>query len=178
VQETYYNLDVLETRGFDTTLRYSWQMERAGIFDASLMHTYIDEWVFTDSVPGNFFLNKNIAGHWWGVAMPRNRANINFSWELGQHGAAANIHYTGNYYNSDPLWVDGEPTDGFWRIGSHTTMDLQYRYRFESLRGATLRLGCRNVFDEDPPYIQYPVNEPMHDGQGRFFYIRWQQPIR
>jgi iron complex outermembrane receptor protein len=178
IQETFINADVLETRGFDTTLRYGWQTERAGNFRASLMHTYIDEWKFVETLPGDQFLNLNIAGHWWGVAVPRNRANVNLSWDMGRHGAAANIHYIGGYYNNDYVWVDGEQTDEFMRIGSHTTLDLQYSYRFEILRDATLRLGCKNVTDEDPPYNQWPANEPFHDGRGRFFYIRWQQPIR
>ncbi len=179
VHETFINADVLETRGFDTTLRYHWDTDNAGDFRVSLLHTYIDEWIFTETLPGDMFLNLNIAGHHWGTAVPRNRANINFSWDRGRHGAAANIHYTGNYYTNDYLWVDGEEQTGEWmRIGSHTTLDVQYRYVIERLKNATVRLGIKNLTDEDPPYRQWPSNEPMHDGRGRFFYLRWQQAIR
>jgi hypothetical protein len=62
-------------------------------------------------------------------------------------------------------------------ISSHTTLDLQYRHRFERLRGAMLRLGCNNVADTDPP-LNFGGLEPLHDGRGRFWYLRWQQPIR
>jgi outer membrane receptor protein involved in Fe transport len=177
VQETFFNIDALLTRGFDTTMRYSWQTDRAGNFRASLMHTYIDQWKIVESASGNFLLNKNVAGHWWGVAVPRNRANVNISWDMGQHAAAANIHYIGHWYNLDNLWVDGEPTDQPMIIPSHTTLDLQYSYTFERLRNAIVRFGCNNVTDKDPPLIYWPTNEPLHDGRGRFFYLRWQQPI-
>jgi iron complex outermembrane receptor protein len=177
VKETFVNTDELLTEGFDTTLRYSWQTDNMGDFRASLMHTYIDKWVITDSVHLNI-QGKNFAGTYgWTTALPRNRANVNFSWDRWPHGAAANIHYIGHYENSSNLWVDGVETEKPMIIPDHTTLDLQYSYNFEKLRNATLRLGCNNVADEDPPLTYDPINQPFHDARGRFFYIRWQQPI-
>jgi hypothetical protein len=122
-------------------------------------------------------VNVNFAGSHRRVAIPRNRANINFSWNRGPHGAAANVHYTGHYDNHTNLYVNGEWTDQPMTIASHTTLDLQYSYTFERLKNAVARIGCNNVADRDPP-LNYGAIEPFHDGRGRFFYIRWQQPIR
>ena len=63
-------------------------------------------------------------------------------------------------------------------IPDHTTLDLQYSYSFEKLWNATLRLGCNNVTDKDPPLTYWPINQPFHDARGRFFYVRWQQPVQ
>ncbi|MBT8064234.1 MAG: TonB-dependent receptor, partial [Gammaproteobacteria bacterium] len=176
VQETLVNADVLKTSGFDTTLRYRLPTESAGIFRASIMHTYIDTWRFTESL-NDALIDREYAGRYRRVPVPRNRANLNLSWDRDAHGAAANFHYTGSYENHTDLYVNGERTDQPMIIGSHTTLDLQYRYTFEGLRQAVLRIGCNNVTDEDPP-INYGGLEPFHDGRGRFFYVRWQQPIR
>jgi iron complex outermembrane receptor protein len=178
IRETFINTDKLLTQGFDTTLRYSWQTDRAGDFQAGLMHTYIDKWVVTDSV--NLYIQDvNYAGTYrWNNALPRNRANLNFSWSKGPHGAATNIHYIGHYENWAYLFVDGVETDEPMVIPSHTTLDLQYSYSFERLRNATLRIGCNNVTDKDPPLTYWPFPEAFHDARGRFFYVRWTQPIR
>jgi len=121
---------------------------------------------------------KNYAGRYNDFAIPRNRANVNISWNKGQHAAAANIHYVSHYQNLDNLWVDGEETDQPMIIPSHTTLDLQYSYVFESLRQATLRLGCINCTGKEPPLTYYTAPEPYHDPRGRVYYLRWQQPIR
>ena len=109
--------------------------------------------------------------------MPRNRANLNVSWDRDAHGASANLHYTGHYENHTNRYVDGERTDEPMTISSHATVDIQYNYRMERLGNAVVRVGCKNVTDSDPP-LNYGALEPFHDGRGRFFYLRWQQPIR
>lgn len=156
----------------------NWQTDLAGEFRVGLMHTYIDQWIITESVDLDI-QDRNYAGTYrWNAALPRNRFNVNLSWERGPHGAAANVHYTGHYENWSNLWVDGEETDQPMKIPSHTTLDLQYSHGFEKLRNATLRIGCNNVFDKDLPLTYSTFNEPFHGPRGRFFYIRWQQPIR
>jgi len=176
VQETYVNIDTLTTSGFDTILRYHWRSEQAGNFRASLMHTYIDRWELTDTSDEQL-LNWNVAGDKFQVPIPRNRANLNLSWDRGAHAVVANAYYTGHYYNDENLWVDGMPTDQRMVIPDHITLNLQYAHTFEHIRQAELRVGCNNVTDEDPPFHYWPKNEPVHDGRGRFWYVRWRQPI-
>ena len=178
VRETFINVDQLLTQGFDTTLAYSWQTERAGNFRASIMHTYVSKWTVTS----HYLLESDgydyVGEYGWNGAIPRNRANLNVSWDRGSHAAAANFHYVDGFESYDLLWEDGQRTDEYLQVPSHTTLDLQYSYNFAKLRNATLRLGCNNVTDKDPPRaFFFPNNDPLHDARGRFFYIRWQQPI-
>ena len=176
IREWPFNLDEFLTDGFDTSLRYAWQTERAGDFEASLLHTYVSRYLFTDSV--NMPENLNYAGKWpAAVPVPRNRGNFNLSWSLGPHAAAANIHYFGHYEHWQNRWVDGEETDQTWIIPSQTTLDLQYSYTFEKLRDARLRIGCINCTGEIPPLtFEYPP--PFVDLRGRMYYLRWEQPLR
>jgi outer membrane receptor protein involved in Fe transport len=178
VNETFVNTDVLETRGFDTTIRYHWSTANAGDFRIGLMHTYVDEWLMTDSIDQDVLDWGNMAGGYgFSIPIPHNRANLNFSWNRGNHAASANVDYTGSYEHYRNLWVDGEETGQPLNISSHSTMDLQYRYTFDNLNRAELLLGCNNVLDRDPPLAYLPFNEPFHDGRGRFFYFRWRQPV-
>ena len=55
---------------------------------------------------------------------------------------------------------------------------LQYSHIFERWRSAVVRMGCHNCADRDPPLTFYETPEPFHDGRGRFWYLRWQQPFR
>lgn len=177
IESTYVNAEKLLTRGFDTTIRYTWPTERAGDFDFSLIHTYIDKYEFPDT--GDLWLEpgKNYAGKTLGKPIPRNRGNVNLSWSMGHHGAAANVHYVGEY-ELGYQWVDGQRTDEPWTVDSHTTLDLQYSYIFEKLNQARIRLGCINCTGEIPPLTYFSEPGPYHDPRGRVYYIRWQQPIR
>jgi outer membrane receptor protein involved in Fe transport len=169
------NMDGLLTEGFDTTLRYAWQTERAGDFEASLLHTYVSRWEWTDTL--FWFEGVNWAGKNPGPPMPRNRGNLNLDWSLGPHGAAANLHYFGHFEESDERWVNGEWIDQLWITSSQTTLDLQYSYTFEKLRDARLRIGCINCTGEIPP-LTFDYPDPFVDWRGRMYYLRWQQPLR
>lgn len=173
ITETYVNVDELRTRGFDTTLRYAWQTDTAGEFRASLLHTYIDNWEWLASL-NEVFQDQNFAGR----GSPRNRASAHLAWKNRAHSAATNIHYAGHYETFTRLWVDGQPTDRFLTVPSHTTLDLQYSYTFERFNDSALRVGCENCLDKDPPLHYFPVNDSFHDGRGRYYYVRWQQSIR
>ena len=176
VTEIPVNYDQLRTRGFDTMVVYAWKTSALGDFRATLAHTYVDEWTFTDSQLEGL-VGRNFAGAHRRVAIPRNRANLNLGWEWERHGLATNLHYAGHYENHTGQYVDGSRTGEPMIISSHTTLDVQYRFRFERLRDAVLRVGCNNVADTDPP-LNFGGLEPLHDGRGRYWYLRWRQPIR
>ncbi len=181
VYQTGWNLETFETSGFDTTMRYSWQSKKAGDFQASLMHTYIDRWIFTESPYEEPY---NYAGKAIWIPIPRNRANINLSWSLDSHHVALNLHYLGHYKAIwEDVWVNGERTDEHWDVPSQTTFGLQYAYTFEKLRNARLSIGCINCSGETPPIKSTPTEfaappaSPYLDLRGSYWYLRWQQPF-
>jgi outer membrane receptor protein involved in Fe transport len=175
-RETPINLDRFLTDGIDTSARYAWQTDRAGDFEASLLHTYVSRWVYTETLL--WYENVNLAGkNPVSPGIPRNRGNLNLDWSLGPHGAAANLHYFGHYEFSDTRWVAGEEIDEPLVVPSQTTLDLQYSYTFEKLRDARLRIGCINCTGETPP-LTFARPHPFVDWRGRMYYLRWQQPLR
>lgn len=179
VHATHVNADELLTEGFDTTLRYAWQTERAGDFTASLAHTYTGRYEFTSALNPELEAAGNLAGKTFNRRpVPRHRGNLNLSWSKGAHGAAANVRYVGDYENFVNRYEDGVETDQPMIVSSFTTLDLQYSYRFEALRSARLRIGCINCLGEEPPLTYNPNPREYHDPRGQFWYIRWQQPFR
>jgi hypothetical protein len=75
--------------------------------------------------------------------------------------------------------VDDEETDTPFVVGDYWQLDLQYSLAFESLNAATLRVGCRNCLDADPPVYNYPLpGEYLHEARGALLYLRWTQPFR
>lgn len=178
VESRYLNFERLVTEGIDTTVRYDWRSDRAGDFHFSLIHTYTDRYEFTDTKSEWLEEGVNYAGKVLSYPIPKHRANFNASWSRGAHGVAADVQYVGDYENWETLWVDGERTDQPMFVSSYTTLDLQYSYAFDKLRGARLRIGCINCSGEEPPLTYYSEPEAYYDPRGRFYYIRWQQPIR
>jgi hypothetical protein len=72
----------------------------------------------------------------------------------------------------------GREIDTLFIIDDYWQLDLQYSYLLESLKAVTLRLGCRNFLDADPPLYNYPVpGELLHEGRGALLYARWTQPF-
>ena len=179
IMATFVNREEFRTSGFDTTLLYNWQTESAGDFQASLMHTYVDEYQWTDSIYGDS--GVDYAGKFVGFPenspIPKNRFNLNLNWSLASHNASANIHYMGEFEYDEGLWEDGEETDQPWIISDQTTLALQYSYTFKRLRNARLQLGCTNCTGETPPQI-WGYNVPYIDLRGRMYYFRWTQPFR
>lgn len=172
---TFVNRDEFRTSGFDTTLLYNWQTESAGDFQASLMHTYVDEYVWIESAWGDS--GVDFAGKFHDWPIPKNRFNLNLNWNLAAHNASANIHYMGEFQNEDGLWEDGEETEKPWKISGQTTLALQYSYTFDGLKNARLQVGCTNCSGEIPPQM-WGYIVPYIDIRGRMYYLRWQQPFR
>jgi hypothetical protein len=75
------------------------------------------------------------------------------------------------------LPVDGVESDIPFIVDSFTTLDLQYAWHIEQLRDATLRFGCQNCTDEDPPFTHDTAGENIHDRRGLIWYANWTQPF-
>jgi TonB dependent receptor len=89
------------------------------------------------------------------------------------------VNYAGRYQSPVNLVVSGEETETPFIIDDYWQLDLQYSYVFDNLKGATLRLGCRNCLDANPPVYNYPVpGEFLHEGRGALLYVRWSQPFK
>jgi len=177
--DTYINGDKLDTNGVDFDLQYTWNNDRAGLFTATLNYTYLNEYVLGTDFMGVSLLEEDFAGRYGFLgALPKNRANINFSWNRNAHGVSALVAYAGEYESWVDLHIDGEDTGEPFFIDDYAQLGLQYSYLFERLRGAMLRIGCNNCTDADPPLYNQGVNsEAFHEGRGAMVYLRWSQPF-
>lgn len=178
-RDTYINADTVTTDGIDLNLDYTWDTAGAGEFSSGIAYTYLNE--FNTGISfGQAQIEEDIAGlAALGSPWPQHRGNFHLDWQRDSHGASAVVHYAGSYRSPVNWVVEGEETDTPFIIDDYWQLDLQYSYLFESLKEATLRLGCRNCLDADPPVYNYPVpGEFLHEGRGALLYVRWTQPFR
>jgi len=112
--------------------------------------------------------------------MPRWKSVASLGWDRGANAASATVRFTSafeDYWN----WPaeDGRPSDRSHRVGSWTTIDLQYSRSFRSLGDGRLSVGCTNCADRAPPLVLSGLgyDEVVHDVSGRGWYARWSQPF-
>jgi len=177
VHFTADNLATMDTAGVDLDLSYRWPTRNAGEFAARLDYTYTDQWdVALPEEAGN--TEYILAGWYWDGPIPRNRGNLALSWHLGRHDLNGTFRYAGSYKNwMEFLPVDGQESDIPFIVEDHLTLDVQYAYHFDALGGATLRVGCQNCSDEDPPFTHDTGGEDIHDRRGLIWYANWTQPF-
>jgi iron complex outermembrane receptor protein len=138
------NVATVRTRGLD--LVSSYELESAiGSFDFGLNASYVFE--YSQAVRVGAPLKDLLDTEHSPVAL---RARGSLSWERRAVGAAAFFSYSDDYRDTISL-----PER---RIGSWTTVDLQLSYRatdhgFLGKAGTRFSLNIRNVFDEDPPFV-------------------------
>jgi len=178
-RNSYVNADTLTTDGIDFNLSYAWDTAGFGHFSGGVTYTYLAEYSTGISFR-EATLKEDFAGRSADDArLPRNRGNLHLDWERNGHGVSALINYAGKYESFFNWVVDGEETDRPFVVSDYWQLDLQYSYRFERLKAATLRVGCRNCLNSDPPVYNYPVpGEPFHEARGGLFYVRWTQPFK
>ena len=175
---TYVNAGKVTTQGIDVEAKYGWSTGQAGDFNLGLNYTYLEEYSIGISDSGAELKEDWAGGYGERGALPHNRGNLTFHWERNAHALTALYHYVGSYKSPLNLSINNIETDRPFKVDAYTQFDLQYSYTFQSLRGATLRLGCQNCTDEDPPVYNYTVNaEAFHEGRGALVYVRWTQPF-
>lgn len=97
------------------------------------------------------------------------------TWDIGAVQVGAFAQYIGSVVDSGFLGLDGEP----YRLDSTLTGNLYVQYTFGDFgwgRGARVRLGARNITDEQPPLTSGSVNSGAYMGSlynpyGRYLYV-------
>jgi outer membrane receptor protein involved in Fe transport len=139
------NLSSVKQSGLDFDLHYDFKLG-GGAAQAGIDGSYIfkiDQAITASSPPQNV-VNQ--------VGSPIDlRLRGRFAWSRDGFGLAASVNYTDGYRNT---LLAAKP-----RISSWTTTDLQLSYEVPRkhglLGGLTFSLGATNLFDRDPPYVEY-----------------------
>ena len=132
-----HNLGTSELRGVDFVVNYEWELGEVE-FDAGLLGTYVLDYKF-EPVPGAGL--TDVLGDIGFTQKFRSQATIGAEWNR-LRGRATWNHLSG-YEN-----VTVEPVQ---RIGDYDTVDLYVGYDLTD--HVTLSADVRNLFDEDPPFV-------------------------
>lgn len=104
---------------------------------------------------------------------PRWKGALLANWRRASWSAGAAVQYVGKFVDTSAhheltreLW----PVDDWLIVSSH----LDYQFSSAWLDGLRLRVGVRNLFDEDPPLADedFGFFRDYHDAKGRFYYLQ------
>lgn len=186
IQDNYMNITPRTLEGFDAELFYKTPATRIGTFSARLnvarmltfdqFPTDVAAQVIEANSQGLFGPNIVVtaAGNQIGVnGTPKWRSSGSITWRLGQFRANAFISHVGSVYDTGPSQVDGR----FFKVDSFTTVNLYGQYNFRGrgmLDDASIRIGVRNAFDEDPPLHSGAAGflASLANPLGRVWYLR------
>jgi iron complex outermembrane receptor protein len=108
------------------------------------------------------------------IGRPRWRGELGLDWERGAHGASLGLSHIAGYGACNFVRSGDAPRNPECdvRVGSHTELDAQWRWR-TPWRGQ-LSLGARNLRDRAPafdPFGGYVYG--LYDPNGRVWYLRY-----
>ncbi len=108
---------------------------------------------------------------------PEWRAKSSLNWRLKQWGAGVSLDYVSEFIDtSTNATVDGEKI--YLPIDSMTTVNAYVSYKVDdsssALDNTYVRLGVRNLADEEPPLADnfwHGYSGDYHSNRGRYFYL-------
>lgn len=180
-EASYFNAPSLKTSGLDFTVTYQWHTDYYGDFkvatSASKAFSYDIVLANGQSIDG--LGSRNVTNS-IGRSMPAYRSYSSLTWSHKDHFAALSVQ-TISSYDDDSMQSRflGAYIGYAESIDSMTTVNIQYRMRFESfisLSGVSqLTLGIKNLFNQEPPLVQVDgaFDYYTHDARGRIYYVRY-----
>ncbi len=184
VRDSYTNLTPREFKGIDFGVQWSFDT-RLGGFDLGFNSAFLDTAFQEPSplaaqviaavasgeineavdVPGSASLIEQNGRPEW-------RSTASVRWRKNNWGAGAFYNYVGEVVDTSVTGPDGE----IFIVDSFDTLALYGEYTFDDVLGgpARIRVGARNVFDEDPPIADEFASgyfDTLHTNRGRFVYV-------
>lgn len=151
-----YNLGVSKTAGFDFQAGYGFETQSLGSFDFNLNGTWLTKYevAITDQAELVDRLDT--------LFNPLDfKARASATWRYGASTARVQVTYVGGYENDFVTPVQ--------QVDAYKPIDLSWRYDLSDVgglaNGLTLGVDVRNIFDEDPPYVNIA---PSGNGSGGY----------
>jgi iron complex outermembrane recepter protein len=123
---------------------------------------------------GTAFVRRALEGEY---EYPEDRALLSADWSQQNFGVYANLAYVGPFEDTPDFDFDtvlDYDTHESRKVGSFTTLNLQFRY--SGIKNTRLMLGIDNAFDEKPPFAigdgdsdVYGYVQSQHSPRGRFW---------
>ncbi len=108
---------------------------------------------------------------------PEWKARTSLNWKLNQWGAGIAANYVSEFFDTSTSYKDEEGNPVYLPVDSFTTIDVFASYEFadsSSLEGFKVRLGARNIGDEEPPLTDdfwHGTAGDYHSNRGRYLYM-------
>jgi iron complex outermembrane receptor protein len=178
INQTNINLGRTDLSGWDIDLKFSTGATPYGRFTLSGNGTYLSKWD-AQNPDGSFTTALDTANNATGGVTVRWRHYAALTWQAGSWSTTFSQQYQKRYNDlpaTDPFGFGAEPR----KVSAYDIYGLQTSY--SGVKGLTLTVGVRNLFDTDPPYtnaggqtsFQAGYDPTYADPRGRFFYGRIQ----
>lgn len=187
VTDALANVGELETRGVDLDMSYGFDIGPAGKIRTNLIGTYVDEYVVTPiaNTPSTAFNCAGLYGdtcssggatsdpvfHWrhtlrttWST--PWSGLDLTVSWRYFSQMKLDSLSSNPNLSGAPGTIANGGISNTDAHISSYSYLDLSAAVKLADK--ITLRVGCNNILDKDPPVIG-TTNLPSTAGNGNTF---------
>lgn len=183
VNTNYANLDLREIEGFDVGIIYNAPPTPIGDFTFNVNYSELLEFFQSPSADQQELLAAQAAGEInsaiaiGGAAdlledagNPKTKWNAGLTWRLDNFSAGLTGQYTGKVFQKAVVDANGN----FWEVEDQLSIGLWGDYTFEDDGGSEtgLRLGVRNLTDEDPPLATTGYLGNLYQPYGRYWYAR------
>lgn len=193
VRTGQFNLAAIRVKGYDGNFNYRLLTENAGNFAFRLNATYTSSAKVTAGQlsEANELVSQALGA--FGFPTWRWRANATVNWTMGDFGLTYGMRYLHKVFEpcgSDGLLFDAglatrqlcsnpnfdDISLGWNKVGGTTYHDLSGSW--EAPWNATVRLGVRNLFRKDPPFMLTAFAnsfDQAYDIPGRYYWMSYQQ---
>jgi len=171
------NLGDLKTSGIDIDITTRWNLESLGKLTASVNGTYVDTFKRQAYADGPFTDYAGTAGDGGSVQPhPRWQHTVSFDLQQGVWGVALQNVFVKGWTESAELVNANIGVNAPYHVKDSSRWNLSGI--FTGLKDVTVRVGVRNLFDEDPPFTavsSYGSHAAGYaasftDPRGRFYY--------
>ncbi len=179
--DLYLNLDPRTIEGIDFGLYYSFDTD-AGSFDLKLNGAYLTKFEQEPSEQLQLLVDAGRGASNAGSLIkengrPRWRSTASVQWSKAQWGAGVFANYVDDVVDtSTRADNDTEDPGAPLPVGDYMTVSANVSYRVENagaFSDTRVRLGVRNMFDEEPPVTDEQLGYfgSLHSNRGRYVYL-------
>lgn len=178
--DTFQNQELREIAGFDVSVFYSMD-SGLGSFDFKVNGAYLSKFDQSPGAEQQLIIDAGLAPNGSGSLIkqngrPRWRGTLSALWSKEAWAAGLFVNYVGDVVDTSTR-ADGDtadpgrplPVDEFITVNTH----VDYRFQDGALDGTRLRLGVRNLFDEEPATTDEQLGYfgSLHSNRGRYLYF-------
>ncbi|MBN9478861.1 MAG: TonB-dependent receptor [Bordetella sp.] len=183
IKDEYVNLQPRESEGLDLRMFYSLRNTPAGSFRLSVNASQKLKRFQEASEAHQMLLDALQDGVISGVTVsgvedlvrrngrPEWKVTASLTWSKGPFTSGWYTSYVSDFYDTT---ANDATTGDYWMVEEWMTHNLYVQFEFDKgpLANTRVRIGARNLFDEDPPLTddRFGFNGSVHSNRGRWLY--------